>query len=105
MTELNAAINRSIVLKGYKQWDIEHLSRCLVKIIHNDKFVKCRFFVVVGGGPALLSIPDIELMSIIRVICETIDNKTGRKFDVQAWHIAESTLQNKQGPTDIAGWR
>ena len=36
-----------------------------------DKGVKCKFFVVPGDGQALLRIPDIELLDIIRVMCET----------------------------------
>ena len=91
MAELNATINISIVLKTYNQTNIDQLSRCTVSIRHNDKCVKHRFFVIQGNGPALLRMPDIELLSIIRVMCETTDNKTtGRKFDVQTTHVADS---------------
>ena len=68
MAVLNAKINRSIVLKTYNQSNIEQLSRCLVKKRHNDKCVKCRFFVMPGNDLALLGMPDIELLNIIRVI-------------------------------------
>ena len=48
-------------------------------------------FVVPGNGPALLRMPDIKLLNIVRVMCETIDNKTNdRKFDVQIRHAAEN---------------
>ena len=62
------------MLKTYNQSNIEQLGRCLVKIIHNDKCVKCRFFVVAGDGLALFKMPDIELLNIIIVMFDTIDN-------------------------------
>ena len=44
-----------------------------------------------GNDPTLLRMPDIELLSLIGVMCETIDNKTtSRKFDVQTWHLVDS---------------
>ena len=49
----------------------------------NDKHVKCQFFVVPGDGPSSLRMPDIDLLGIIRVICETIDNKTNDIFVTQ----------------------
>ena len=53
--------------------------------------VKCRFFVIGGDGPTLLGILEIELFGIIRVICDTIENKTtGMKFDSQTKHVADS---------------
>ena len=76
IAELNAGVNRSIVLKTYNQSNIEQLSRCSVQVRHNNKCVNCGFFVVTGDGPALFRMPDIELFSIIRVMCDTIDNKT-----------------------------
>ena len=84
MAELNTTINKSLVLKTYDQLNIEQLSGYSVKIRHNDKCVECRFFVEPGDGPELLRIPDIELLGMIRVMCETIDKKTtDRKFDEQ----------------------
>ena len=89
--ELNTTMNESRVLKTYNQLSIEKCSRCSVKIGHNNKCLKCRFFLVPGDGPVLLRMPDIELLSIIRVMCEAIDNKTtDRKFDVQTNHAADS---------------
>ena len=85
------AINESTVIKTYDQSNTEQLSRCSVKIGHNDKCFKCRFSVVPGDGPALLRMPDIELLDIQRVMCGTVDNKTnGRKFDSQTKHVADS---------------
>ena len=50
MADLNATINKSIVLKTYNQSNIEQLSRFTVKVRHNDKCVRCRFFEVPGVG-------------------------------------------------------
>ena len=68
MAELNATLNRSIVLKTYNHSNKEQLSRCSVNIKHNDKCVKCRFFVVPGDGPVLIGIPDIHLLGIISYV-------------------------------------
>ena len=103
MAELNAAINRSTLLKMYNQSDIEQLSRCSARIRHSDDCVKCRFFVVLDDGPALLGLQDKELFSFIRVMCETIGNKTnGRKLDVklgiqQTIRIAVQTVAQRPG--------
>ena len=63
--ELYATINKPIVLKTYNQSNTEQL-RSAVKIRHNDKCVKCRFFKVPGDRPALLSMPNITLFNIIK---------------------------------------
>ena len=91
MAELNTTINRLIVLKTYNQSNIEKFSRYSVRIRHSDKCVKCRFLVVPGNGPALFGMPDIELLSMIRVMCETIDNKINdKRFDAQTRYAADS---------------
>ena len=58
------------MLKTYNHRNKEQLSRCSVRIRHNDKCVKCRFFVVQGNGPASLGMPHIEMLGV-RVMCET----------------------------------
>ena len=84
MAELEAIINRSTTLKTSIQSNIEQLGRCSVKIKHNDKCVNCRFLLVPGNGLILLRMLDIELLSIIRVMCEIIGNKaTNKKFETQ----------------------
>ena len=90
MAELYTTINKSILLKTCNQSNTETLSRCTVKIRHNEKCVKFRFFVVQGDNPALLGMLDIELPGIIRVMCETIGNKTtSKKFDSQTKYVAK----------------
>ena len=93
MADLNATIDRSILLKTYNQSNIEQLSRCSVKIRHYDKCVNCRFFVVTCNGSALLEIPYIELSSIIRVMCETIGNKAN-SWQCDAQHRLAADSQN-----------
>ena len=67
--------------KTYNQLHIDQLSRCSVRIRHNNKCVNCSFSVVPSNGPTLLWMPGIELLGVIRVMCTKIDNKTNdRKF-------------------------
>ena len=63
MVDLNATINKLLIFKTYNQSNIEQLSKCTVKIRHNDKGVKCRFFEVPGDGQALLKMPNIRIAS------------------------------------------
>ena len=72
MVEVSATINRSMILKTYNQSNIEQLCQCSVRISHNDKFVKCRFFVVPDDNQTLHEMPDIELFDIIEGMCDTI---------------------------------
>ena len=88
MVELNATIDKSVVLKTYNQSNKEQLGRCLIKIRHNDRCVKCRFFLVPGDDPALISMPDMEFLGIITVICKS--NK-----DSQTKPDASSVSANK----------
>ena len=69
---------------------MEQLSRCEVKLRHNYKWVKCRFFVVPGDGAALLRMSDIEFLGIIRVMCETDNKAMDRKFVMKTRHAADS---------------
>ena len=43
---------------------------CTVRLRHNDKAVKCTVFVVPGGIPVLLGIPDIELLETHAITSE-----------------------------------
>ena len=44
-----------------------------------------------GDGPALLGVPDTEFLSIKRVMCKTVDNKTtSSKFYLQISHVPDS---------------
>ena len=57
-----------------------------------------------GSGPAFLGMPDIELLGIMRVICETVGNKTAnRKFETQTRHAQDyQNCKRKQEPTGKA---
>ena len=51
---------------------------------------RCTFFIVPVGHQALLRMPGIELLGIIRVLGETMDNKTtGRKFGAHTQQVAD----------------
>ena len=77
---------------------MEWLSRCTVKIRYNDKYVKCRFFVVPGDDPALSEMPDVEFLGTIQAMCETIDNKTTcMKFDSQNRQRFKPLFELKRG--------
>ena len=91
----------------HNKLNVEQLSRCSVRISHNGKCFDCRFFVVPGHGPALFWMPDIEFPSIIRFMCETIDNKTNdMKFEVHIQACSrQPQLQYKEGPTGKARCR
>ena len=53
-----------------------------VKLRQNDKVSKYRFFVVPGDGPALLGMPDTEVLGILKIICEIINGQyAGMKFN------------------------
>ena len=57
---------------------------CTVRLRHKNKFARCRFFVVPGDDPAFLRMPDIELLSILKITCEIMgDQPADRKFDLQ----------------------
>ena len=46
--------------------------------------MKCRFFVVPGGGPVILGMPDTEVLGILKITCEVTDSQqAGKKFDSQ----------------------
>ena len=55
---------------------------CTLKLKHKDKSAKCGFFVVPGDGPALLGMPDVELLNTLRTKCEVIsDSLENKKFN------------------------
>ena len=46
----------------YNQLGIEQLGACIVRLRHEDRTAKCRFFVVPGDSPSLLGMMDIEVL-------------------------------------------
>ena len=55
-----------MALKIYNDSNIEQLGALTVKLRH--KVVICRFFLVVGYGPALLGITNIQVLSILKTV-------------------------------------
>ena len=45
---------------------------CTVRLGHKDKPTRCRFFVVSEDTLALLGMPDIELLGILKIVCEAV---------------------------------
>ena len=62
--------NNSVLLKRYSQLGIKELGVSTVRLRHKDKNAKCRFFVMSADNPALLEMPDIELLNILKKMCE-----------------------------------
>ena len=75
---------------------------CTVNLRHKDKCAKCRFFVIPGDGPALLGMPDIELLNILRVSCEVISEAhESWMFDLKTREASNSShCRTKQNPTE-----
>ena len=64
---------------------------CIVKIRHNDKCVKCRFFVVPDNSSAPLGMPDVELLSTLGRTCDIIGRPhENRKVNSQTIETADS---------------
>ena len=55
---------------------------CTVRLRQKYKNAKCRFFVVSWVGPALLGIPDTEMLSLLRIMCKVISD-THEKQEAQ----------------------
>ena len=65
-----------------------------------------RFFPVTVDGQALLGMPDIELLSILRIACDvTYEPHEGRKFDSQTTEVSNSQVaeQSPKKETDKVG--
>ena len=64
---------------------------CTVKLRHKDKCVTCRFFLGPGDRPALLGMPDLKLLSILRITCDVIGKPhESRKVDSQTMEMSIS---------------
>ena len=57
----------------YNNSHIQQSGVYTVKLSYKDKVIKCRFFVVSGNCPIVLHMPDIEVLGILRIVCEVID--------------------------------
>ena len=45
---------------------------CYLILMHKGKEKDCKFFVVQGGIPALVGMPEIDNLSVLTLNCETI---------------------------------
>ena len=63
----------------------------MVKLKHKDKNVKYRFFAVPGDGTPLLGMPDIKLLSILRLTCDVIGELyESRRSDLHTIEMSNS---------------
>ena len=66
-------------LRTYNCTAITQLGSCKVEIENNDNCKNYIFFVVPENGGVLLGIPDIELLNILNIYCNTIDTDRDEK--------------------------
>ena len=66
-------------LRTYNCTTITQLGRCKVEFENNNKHKNCIFFVVPRDGEALLDMPDIELLNILNINCNTIGTEKEEK--------------------------
>ena len=65
--QLVAMKHISIQLKVYNKTTVTQLHTCAAELENKNNKKKCRFFVVCGNGQALLHIPDIDALNIIKI--------------------------------------
>ena len=58
------------------------------------RYKLCRFFVVPGGGPALLGMPDIKILGILSVICNRLELR-GHTGGTGEHRIEDKSCTNK----------
>ena len=56
----------------YSQSSIEQLGMCSVRLRLKDKTVNFSFFVVPGDCPLLLGMQDIEVLDLLKIMCEVM---------------------------------
>ena len=60
----------------------------------------CRFFVLLGYGPSLLGMPDIEVLDILTIHCNTIDTKSStdqiRRKQTDGWFYPNKLYGKKE---------
>ena len=66
-------------LRTYNHRAITQLGRCKEEIENYDKCKICIFFVGPGNGEALLAMPDIELLNILNINCNTVVTEKDKK--------------------------
>ena len=59
-------------LKTYNNTTIRHIGNCYIALTHKEEQKICKFFVVSGGGPALLGMPDIDNLGILTDIANLV---------------------------------
>ena len=68
---------------------------CTVKLRHNDKIARFRFLVVPGDSPALLGLPAIKLLNILKIKCDKVEGQQAHWKFVSLTMESSSTLRCK----------
>ena len=73
-----------------------------VNLRHKYKSAKCRFILVPGEDPAVLGMPDTELLNILGVTSEVISkpHESG-KFDLQTIEVSNSPVAEQTEPCEM----
>ena len=58
----------------------------MVKLRHEENIAKCRFFEVPGDGSALLGMPHIELLGILKTMYEVVGQQAGIQLPDSGTH-------------------
>ena len=67
---------------------VRKLDHCVIFI-----YKKCIFFVVPGYGEVLLGMPDIELLNILHMNCNTVGTEKEEKVQIATWKKIASSVQ------------
>ena len=79
------------MLKPCNQSNIKQLGMCTVKLRHKNKIARCRFFVVPADSQTLLGMPDIELLQILKIMCEVVEGQQAdKKFDSKTMELSST---------------
>ena len=65
----------------YNKTTTTQLGTCLVELGHKNNMRKCRFFVVPRNGQAMLGMPDIDTLNILKVNIHAIGAEQTRGSD------------------------
>ena len=88
--QLAATWNKNIQPKAFNRTTIAQLGIHKVKIEHNNKLKICNIFVVPGNRQALLGMPDIEILNILTMNCNTMGTQETNRAAICCTNTANS---------------
>ena len=99
MEQLPRHKNKGAVMQTYNKTSITQLEVCINTIRYKDIHKSCRFFVVTGGSPELLGMPNIEILSILSVKCSTIEPRS-HTWESNEYRTEDGSCINKNSNID-----